>query len=164
MDISDRARDQIETLGGLGLGTSLNLTESNNIDEQAKNKLLFLIVIPMSFIIFILSIILIIILLTKSTSKIKQGKFYPIHCRKTRDSHTYTNNIMYRTNNNKLFIEKKNQRHVFPIKSELCIRRISSNPVHSTVSSQSLPSLVLPVVSSNPSQPLSVQRLYKNYV
>jgi len=122
----------------------------------------------MSFIVFILSI-LILILLTKSTCKIKQGRFYPIHCRKTRDSHTYTNNIMYTTNNNKLFIEKKNQQHVFPIKSELCIRRISSNPVYSTVSSRSLPSLVLsspppPIVSSKTSQPLSVQRFYKNYV
>jgi hypothetical protein len=66
---------------------------------------------------------------------------------------------MYRTN------EKKNQQHVFPIKSELCVRQISSNPVYSTVSSQSLPSLVLPtVISSNKSQPLSAQRLYKNYV
>jgi hypothetical protein len=120
----------------------------------------------MSFVVFILSI-LILILLTKSTCKIKQGRFYPIHCRKTRDSHTYTNNIMYTTNNNKLFIEKKNQQHVFPIKSELCIRRISSNPVYSTVSSRSLPSLVLsspPIVSSKTSQPLSVQRFYKNYV
>ena len=128
----------------------------------------------MSFLVFILSI-LILILLTKSTCKIKQGIFYPIHCRKTPDSHTYTNNIMYTTNNNKLFIEKKNQQHVFPIKSELCIRRISSNPVYSTVTSRSLPSLVLsapspppppppPIVSSKTSQPLSVQRFYKNYV
>lgn len=136
------------------------------LDKQSKTKLLFSIIIPMSFVVFILSI-LILILLTKSTCKIKQGRFYPIHCRKTRDSHTYTNNIMYTTNNNKLFIEKKNQQHVFPIKSELCIRRISSNPVYSTVSSRSLPSLVLsspPIVSSKTSQPLSVQRFYKNYV
>ncbi len=133
------------------------------LDKQSKTKLLFSIIIPMSFVVFILSI-LILILLTKSTCKIKQGRFYPIHCRKTRDSHTYTNNIMYTTNNNKLFIEKKNQQHVFPIKSELCIRRISSNPVYSTVSSRSLPSLVPPIVSSKTSQPLSVQRFYKNYV
>jgi hypothetical protein len=66
---------------------------------------------------------------------------------------------MYRTNNNKLFIERKNQQHVYPIKSELCIRRISSNPVYSTVSTQSLPSLVLSSPSVAP-QPLSVRRLY----
>jgi hypothetical protein len=76
---------------------------------------------------------------------------------------------MYRrnNNNNKLFLERKNQQHVFPIKSELCVRRISSNPVYSTVSSQSLPSLVLSapaVVSGNASQPLTVRRLYKSYV
>jgi hypothetical protein len=124
---------------------------------------------PMSLIIFILCIF-IIILLTKFTRKIKRGRFYPTHSRKTRDSsstHTYTNNIMYRTNSNKLFIERKNQQHVFPTKSDLCIRRISSTPVYSTVSTQSLPSLVLSTpatISSNQSHPLSVQRLYKNYV
>jgi len=120
----------------------------------------------MSFLIFILSI-LIIILLIKSTCKIKQGRFYPIHFRKTQDSRTYTNNVMYTTKNNKLFLEKKNQQHVFPIKSELCIRRISSNPVYSTVSSRSLPSLVLSspsIVQSKKSQPLSVQRFCKSYV
>jgi hypothetical protein len=129
----------------------------------------------MSLIVFILSL-LIIILLTKSTRKNKRGQFYPTHSRKTCDSslppgfsHTYTNNIMYRrnNNNNKLFLERKNQQHVFPIKSELCVRRISSNPVYSTVSSQSLPSLVLSapaVVSGNASQPLTVRRLYKSYV
>ncbi len=76
--------------------------------------------------------------------------------------------MMYRTNNNnKFFTERRNQQHVFPIKSDLGIRRIASNPVYSTVSSQSLPSLVLPTApgaSSHPSQPLSVQRLYKGYV
>ena len=89
----------------------------------------------MSLIVFILSI-LIIIILTKSA----RGQFHPKHSRKTRDS-SYTNNIMYRTNTNKLLIERKNQQHVFPIKSELCIRRIESNPIYSTVSSQSLPSI-----------------------
>lgn len=118
----------------------------------------------MSFIIFLL-LICIIILLTKVTRKIKQGRFYPIHCRKTQDSsvaHTYTNNIMYRTNNNRLFIERKNQQHVFPTKSDLCIRRVASNPVYSTVSSQSLPSLILPTppnISSKRSDPLAVQCL-----
>lgn len=133
------------------------------------NKILFSIIIPMSLIVLILSI-LILILIQKSTKKIKQKRFYPIYSRKTQDSHTYTNNLMYRTNNNKL----KTSKPVFPTKSELCIRRISSNPVYSTVSSQSLPSLVLPpppsssssttVNSTNKSQPLSVQRLYKSYV
>jgi len=139
------------------------------IDEQSNNRVLYYIIIPMSFIVFILSI-LIIILLMKSTRKIKHGRFYPSHCRKTQDSssvhgfsHTYTNNIMYRTNN-KLFVDRKNQQHVFPIKSELCIRRITTNPVYSTVSSQSLPSLVLPSPPIISSQPLSVHRLYKSYV
>ncbi|CAF2911575.1 unnamed protein product [Rotaria sp. Silwood2] len=148
---------------------------NRNSDEKSKMKLLFYIVIPLSFIVFILSI-LIIILLTKSNHKIKQGRFYPADCRKTRDSssapvfsHTYTNNVMYRTNNNnkQLFSERRNQQHIFPIKSDLCIHQISSNPVYSTVSSQSLPSLVLsplPINSLNPSQHLSVHRLYKTYV
>ncbi|CAF3505213.1 unnamed protein product [Rotaria sp. Silwood1] len=148
---------------------------NRNSDEKSKMKLLFYIVIPLSFIVFILTI-LIIILLTKSNHKIKQGRFYPTDCRKTRDSssahvfsHTYTNNAMYRPNNNnrQLFSERRNQQHVFPIKSDLCIRQISSNPVYSTVSSQSLPSLVLspPSLNSlNPTQHLSVHRLYKTYV
>ena len=131
---------------------------SNKIlyEPSSRHKLLLSIVIPMSLIIFILCIF-IVILLAKFTRKIKHGRFYPTYSRKTRDSssaHTYTNNIMYRTNSNKLFIERKNQ----STKSELCIRRVNSNPVYSTVSSQSLPSLTAT------SQPLSVQRLYKNYV
>jgi hypothetical protein len=127
----------------------------------------------MSFIVFILSI-LIVILLAKATSKVKRGQFHPNHSRKTQDSsstdvfsHTYTNNVMYRTNNHKLFIEKRNQHHVFPAKSELCIRRVSSNPVYSTASSQSLPSFELsssPIATSNLPQPLSVRRLYKSCV
>jgi hypothetical protein len=149
--------------------TNHSSSSINRIDERSRHKLLLSIVIPMSLIIFILCIF-IIILLTKFTRKIKRGRFYPTHSRKTRDSsstHTYTNNIMYRTNSNKLFIERKNQQHVFPTKSDLCIRRISSTPVYSTVSTQSLPSLVLSTpatISSNQSHPLSVQRLYKNYV
>lgn len=127
-------------------------------DDSSRNKLLLAIVIPLSSIVFLL-LICIILLLTKVTRKIKRGRFYPPHCRKTGDSssaHTYTNNIMYRTNNNKLFIERKNQQHVFPTKSELCIRRIASNPVYSTTSSQSLPSLVLPMTRL---EPLAVRQL-----
>ncbi|CAF1313367.1 unnamed protein product [Rotaria sordida] len=150
---------------------------NRNSDEKSKMKLLFYIVIPLSFVVFVLTI-LIIILLTKSNHKIKQGRFYPTDCRKTQDtssahifSHTYTNNAMYRTNNKQLFSERRNQHHVFPIRSDLCIRQIPSNPVYSTVSSQSLPSLILPspplpppINSSNPSKNLSAQRLYKTYV
>lgn len=133
-----------------------------NQNIRSKNKILFSIIIPMSLIVLILSIS-ILILIKKSTKRIKHGRFYPIHSRKTQDSHTYTNNVMYRTNH----FEKKTSKHIFPMKSELCIRRVSSNPVYSTASSQSLPSLVLPIPAVNPtnkSQPLSVQRLYKSYV
>lgn len=136
-------------------------------------KILFYIVIPLSFVVFILSIF-IIILLTKSNYNIKQGRFCLSHCRKTQDSssthvfsHTYTNNVMYRTNNKPSLIDKRNQQHVFPTKSDVCIHHISSSPVYSAVSSQSLPSLVLPSPSFIPSdrpQKLSVHRLYKTYV
>ncbi|CAF0985386.1 unnamed protein product [Adineta steineri] len=147
---------------------------NRNIGEHTKRNLLLYIIIPMSFVVFVL-LILIIILLTKSTRKIKRGRFYPSHCRKTQDSsikhmfpHTYTNNIMYKTNNKKLSTNKKTQQqHMFPVKSDICIRETCSNPIYSTISSQSLPSLVLStptIVSLNTPQPLSVHRLYKSYM
>jgi hypothetical protein len=174
MFVSDQCSsdNKIRLIADLTNHSSLSIHRSSSkiFDDSSRHKLLLSIVIPMSLIIFILCIF-IIILLAKFIRKIKHGRFYPTYSRKTRDSssaaHTYTNNIMYRTNSNKLFIERKNQQHVFPTKSELCIRRISSNPVYSTVSTQSLPSLVLSapaMISSNRSQPLSVQRLYKDYV
>ncbi|CAF3782374.1 unnamed protein product [Rotaria socialis] len=145
--------------------SSLN---NQTLDEKSKMKLLFYIVMPLSSVVFILSI-LIIVLLTKSNHKLKKGQFYPTACRKTQDSssahvspHTYTNNVMYRTNR-QFVSERKNHQHVFPIKSNLCIRRISSTPVYSTVSSQSLPSLLYDVPSDK-LQDLSVHRLYKTYV
>ncbi|CAF1480105.1 unnamed protein product [Adineta ricciae] len=141
-------------------------------DKQTTKGLLFYIVIPLSMIVFML-FVLIILLLTKSNGKIKRGRFYPSHCRKTQDSsaknifsHTYTNNIMYKTNP-KLDVDRKKQQHVFPIKSEFCVRQIPINPVYSTASSQSLPSLVLPtstILAPNTPQPLSVRRLYKDYM
>ena len=144
----------------------------HNTDKQTTKGLLFYIVIPLSMIVFML-FILIILLLTKSNGKIKRGRFYPSHCRKTQDSsaknifsHTYTNNIMYKTNP-KLDVDRKKQQHVFPIKSEFCVRQIPINPVYSTASSQSLPSLVLPtstILAPNTPQPLSVRRLYKDYM
>ena len=117
---------------------------SDLTNHSHRNRSLFIVVISISLLVFIL-LTCIIILLLKVTHKIKQGRFYPIHSRKTQDlstAHTYTNNIMYRTNNNKLLIERKNQQLVFPSKSDLSVRRIASNPVYTTVSSQSLPSLV----------------------
>ncbi len=125
----------------------------------------------MSFVVFILSMS-IIILLTKS--KHKRKRFHhktkhlssvPIH-----GLYTYTNNVLYRTNNKKLVTEKKNQQRLFPIKSELSIRRIS-HPAYSTTSSYSLPPLILPAPSPPPPiippatpQSLSVRRLYRSYV
>ncbi|UJR15456.1 hypothetical protein I4U23_002400 [Adineta vaga] len=150
---------------------SMAISRSSS-DKQTTKSLLFYIVIPMSLIVFVL-FIFIIILLTKSNGKITRGRFYPSHCRKTQDSsakhifsHTYTNNIMYKTNS-KLCFEKKNHDNIFPIKSDLCVRQTPINPVYSTTSSQSLPSLVVPtpiIVPSNTPQPLSVRRLYKNYM
>ncbi len=145
------------------------------VDEQSNNKLLFYIVIPMSLIVFILSI-LIIILLTKSNRK--RRRFHHQHYHKTKKllsmpihhSHTYTNNVLYRTNNNEFISEKKNLQRLFPIKSEFSVRPISY-PIYSSPSSHSLPPLVLP--SPSPplptippiiSQPLSVRRLYRSYV
>ncbi len=110
----------------------------------------------MSFIVFILSM-LIIILLTKSNhqrkrfhQKTKHFSSLPIN--------TYTNNILYRTNNNK------------SIKSDLSIQPII-HPAYSTLSSHSLPPLILPSPSPPPPfiplaspQPLSVRRLYRSYV
>jgi len=86
-------------------------------------------------------------------------------------SNTYTNNILYRTNNNKLFVEKKTeQQRLFPIKSDLSIQPII-HPAYSTLSSHSLPPLILPSPSPPPPfiplaspQPLSVRRLYRSYV
>ncbi|CAF1092182.1 unnamed protein product [Rotaria sordida] len=145
-------------------------------DEQFNNKLLlFYIITPMSLVVFILSVS-IIILLTKTNHKQKQIHYK--HHPKTKylssiiprtDSNTYTDDILYKTNNKKLFVEKKNSLNLFPIKSELSIRS-TPYPIYSS-SSYSLPSLVL----SSPSPPppfippatpqfLSVHRLYKSYV
>ena len=122
----------------------------------------------MSFIILILSIF-IIILLKKSNRQVKQRECHSTYYRKRQDvssvhalTNTFTNNVMYRTNNKQLFTERRNQKHVYPIKSDLCIRRISLNPVYPTVSSQSLPSLISS--PSNRLQPLSVHHLHKSYV
>jgi hypothetical protein len=130
----------------------------------------------MSFIVFLLSMS-IIFLLTKSTRKRK--RIPNNHEQKTKKllsntitgSYTYTNNVLYRTNNdNKFFVEKKNQKQLFPIKSELSVRPMSY-PIYSISSSHSLPPLVLPSPSPPPihippvsPQPLSVTRLYKSYV
>lgn len=145
------------------------------LDEQSNTKLLFYIVTPMSFVVFMLSL-LIILLLTKSNRK--RRRFHHYHRKKRHSSsstpitgsYTYTNNVLYRTNNEKLFVETKNQQRLFPIKSELSIPPISC-PVYSTSSSHSLPPLVTPSSASKPPfispvtpQPLSVRRLYKSYV
>ncbi len=122
----------------------------------------------MSFIVFLLSMS-IIFLLTKSNREQKRFHHQKLP-NPIASSHTYTNNVLYRTNNdNKLFVEKKNQKSLFPIKSELTVRP-TSYPIYST-SSHSLPPLVIPSPSPPPisippvsSQPLSVQRLYKSYV
>lgn len=151
---------------------SFDWTSTSRIsNEQTNHKLLFYIVVPMSVIIFILSMS-IIILLTKSNRngkgfhhKTKHLSSVPIH-----SSHTYTNNVLYRTNNKKLFVEKKDQQRLFPIKSELSIRPISDS-IYSTSSSHSLPPLVLPIppspapiIPSGIPQPFSVRRLYRSYV
>jgi hypothetical protein len=144
-----------------------------SLDEQSNNKLLLYIVVPMSLIVFILSMS-IIILLTKSNRKRKRFHHQNYHKSKhllsmpSYNSHTYTNNVLYRTNNNEFIEGKKNQR-LFPIKSEFSVRPISY-PICSS-SSRSLPPLVLPSPSSPPSnipqptpQSLSVRRLYRSYV
>lgn len=126
----------------------------------------------MSFVVFILSM-LIIILLTKSNrqrkrfhQKTKHLSSCPINT-----SHIYTNDVLYRTNNNKSFVEKKNQQQrLFPIKSDLSIRPII-HPAYSTSSSHSLPPLILsspspppPFIPLGTPQPLSVRRLCRSYV
>ncbi|CAF1248542.1 unnamed protein product, partial [Adineta ricciae] len=136
-------------------------------DDQSNNKLLLYIVVPMSFIVFVLSV-LIIILLTKSNRKQRRRRKFPHnHHEKTKqltstsinDSYTYSNNVLYRTNNDDL-----------PNKSELSIPPISYT-VYSTSSAHSLPPLVSSVSSTPPliphpktPQSLSVHRLYKSYV
>ena len=114
----------------LGNPSRFNSDFSNHSN---RNKPLFALLISMSSIVFLL-LICIVLLLIKLTHKIKHGRFYPIHNRKTGDlstAHTYTNNIMYRTNSNKLFVE---QPQIFPSKRDLSIRR-------NHASSQSLPTI-----------------------
>ncbi|CAF4370023.1 unnamed protein product [Rotaria sp. Silwood2] len=168
--------DTEEDINNHSLSNDWSLPSSVS-DEQLNNKLLlFYIITPMSLVVFILSIS-IIILLTRSNNQRKQ--ILHKHNLKTKylssiiprnDSHTYTNDILYKTNNKKLFVEKKNSLHLFPIKSELSIRS-NPYPIYSSSSSYSLPSLIL----SSPSPPppfippatpqfLSVHRLYKSYV
>jgi hypothetical protein len=121
---------------------------------------------------------LIIILLMNSNRERKRRRFHHNHRHKTRHlssapvtgAHTYTNNVMYRTNNPKLSVEGENKQRLLPIKSESSIRPVSY-PVYSTTSTHELPPLVLPVPSPPPPniplstpQPLSVRRLYKSYV
>ncbi|CAF1577329.1 unnamed protein product [Rotaria sp. Silwood1] len=146
-------------------------------DEQLNNKLLlFYIITPMSLVVFILSIS-IIILLTKSNHQRKQIRHknylktkYLSSIIPRNDSNTYANDILYKKNTKKLFTEKKNSLHLFPIKSELSIRS-THYPIYSSSSSYSLPSLVLSAPSPPPPfippatpQFLSVHRLYKSYV
>ena len=104
-----------------------------SLDDQSKTNFIIIIIIPFSLIIFLLSI-LIFLLLTKSARQLKRAGFYPTHSRKTGDL-SYPNNIIYRTNSQKLFVEHR--------QSNVDTRRISSNPVYSTISSQSLPSIIL---------------------
>ena len=144
-------------------------------DERSNNKLLFYIVAPMSFIVFILSLS-IIILLTKSNRTRK--RFVKNSHRRTKGlsptplngSQTYTNNVLFKTSNNTAFMKNQNQQHLYPIKSELTIRPLSY-PIYSASSANNLPPLVLPLPSSSPPviplvipQSLSVRRLYKSYV
>lgn len=137
------------------MNTSVNSTGNTHNPtsfDQSKTKLIFAVLIPLSAMVFLLSL-LIIILLARSTRKVKRARFYPTHShQKPTGDLAYTNNMLYRTNPPKFLLERKNQQHVFPIKSELCIRRISSNPVYSTVSSQSLPSLILSPPSNQSTQ------------
>lgn len=114
---------------------------SNRIDEQSNTKLLFYIVAPMSCIIFILSI-LIIYLLTRKKHQEKPKI----------NSHIYTNDVLYRTSNNKkknFFTDKKSQQRLFPIKSEFSIQPII-HPAYLTTSSHSLPPLIVPTPSPPP--------------
>ena len=101
----------------------------------------------------------------KHYHKTKHLSSHPINT-----SHTYTNNLLYRTNNTKIFVEKTNQRRLFPIKSELSIQS-NSHSIYSTTSSHSLPPVILPSPSPPPPiippatpQPLSINRLYRSYV
>lgn len=73
-----------------------------NSNHSNRTRSLFALLISMSSIVFLL-FVCIVLLLIKLTHRGKHGRFYPIHNRKTGDlstTHTYTNNIMYRTNNN----------------------------------------------------------------
>ncbi len=129
----------------------------------------------MSIVVFLLSMS-IILLLTKPNRKRNQS--HRKHHQKTKhlstgptsNVHTYTNTVLYRTNNKKVFTEKRNQHRLFPIKSELSIQPMSQS-VYSTSSSYSLPPLVLtspspppPLIPPATPQPLSVRRLYRSYV
>ena len=146
-----------------------------HIDEQSNSKLLFYVITPMSFTVFILSI-LIVILLTKSNRKQKQ--FYRNHQVQTEYSlsassnnwYKYRNNILCKTNKKKSLTERKSPSSLFPIKSEPSVHPIPY-PIYLTPSSSSLPPLVLP--SSSPtsstippinSQCLSARCLYRSYV
>lgn len=147
---------------------------SFSLGEQSTRKLLLFIIIPMSLVVFTLSVC-IIVLLSKSNCRGRKHCFYPHYYRKTRDcssvpgfSHSYTNNVLYRAHRNRLFLDKRNQQHIYPIQSELCIRRVASNPVYSTASSQSLPSVALSsspsMITSSKTQTLSVNRFCRSYV
>lgn len=142
----------------------------NDLDEQSNNKLLLYIVVPMSFIVFVLSVLIIILLLKsnhRSQSNPRDKNKHPPSLSSTQTSNLYTNNFFHRSSPNKLFIERKTSPHVYPIHIDR-----SPQPVHYPSPTPS-PAMMLPPLLSPMSstmfpaptiQPLSVRRLYKSYV
>ena len=135
-----------------------------SLDGRSTSKVLFIIiVIPLSILVCLLSIF-VVILLKKSSS---HGK---THCLQLEnESKTQNDSLFYHRERNRSFLEKKSLPETYPNQSDICINRLNSNPIYSTASSQSLPSLVISsspsILTSNKIQPLSLaSRCYKSYV
>lgn len=119
----------------------------------------FYVIVPLTMIIFVLSLIIVVLLLKPHCSFRRQCfQIQTSNCKENRDknssgtfSHSYTNTILYRTSRNRFRFDKKTCQHIYPVKTEF----------YSSMSSQSLPSLVNP---TNSNQPLSVDRFLRSYV
>ena len=141
-----------------------------SVDEQPNNRLLFYIVAPMSFMVFVLSMS-IVVLLTKSTHQRRRSHLYGtarqlLSASTPTDSRTYANDARYRIHPNELVTKIHTEAHLHPIQSvsyPITCKGTSHTLAPMILSGTSLRAPILATTTTSP-QMLSVRRLYKSYV
>ena len=158
-------RNQTHPTGcsSISISTSTNNNQTRLFSPSSSSSLwstktsfsAFYVIVPLTMIIFVLSAIIVVLLFKSRCFSRRQCFQVESADRKTTGS--YTNAVLYRPNRNRFRFEKKTCQHVYPVKTDLCPRQ----DVYSSLSSQSLPSLVIP---SNQIQPLAADRFLRSYV